>query len=153
MQNQSCDQVPVVQHAISSGKWTVSTLEHALGCEICRDLWIADYMRQKAQVETSAPASSNADILWWKARLQQNQNRVRQTGVVFATAHALAFIVGLLALFNVISHFVFQTGDKLAISGAMVIESPEAMVVILCAVVLSTEVAQIGRYFRRFLRQ
>jgi hypothetical protein len=149
MQNQTCDWAQAVARAITSGDWKPNLLEHAFQCETCRDLWIADGLRERSRIEASHSIPLIADILWWKAQLQQGQCRPRRVGVPLTAAQVFAFLGGLVALFAVAAPLVSHSAEGLSTVPSTAIDSLKAMAVVLVAVILSITASRIGRHSRR----
>jgi hypothetical protein len=149
MQNQNCDRPQAVARAITSGDWTPNLLEHALKCETCSDLWIADGLRKRSRLEASHSIPPIADILWWKVQLQQGQRRPRRVGVLLAAAQVFAFLGGLVALFAVAAPLVSHSAEGLSTVPSTAIDSLKAMAAVLVAVLLSITASRIGRHSRR----
>src|SRR5437764_158677 len=101
MANQFCDRMPDVRNAIAIGAWTPTTLDHALECELCRELWIADYPHEQARPGGLKPMTLNADLLWWKAQLQENRRRSGRAPTMILAAQIFALMAGVVALFKV----------------------------------------------------
>src|SRR5882762_1080327 len=113
MQNQFCDQMPDVRNAIVSGQWMPHILDHALECELCRELWITDCLHEQARVEACKAIPLNADILWCKAQLQQNRLRSRRAVATIAAAQMFALLAGLIALLTVATPLLLNHDDQL----------------------------------------
>jgi hypothetical protein len=153
MQNQTCDLTQTVARAITSGDFKPDLLEHAIECETCRDLWIADGLRERSRHEASHSIPPIADMLWWKAQLQQGQCRPRRIGVPLTAAQAFAFLGGLVALFVVAAPLVSHSAEDLSTVPSTAIDSLKAMAAVLVAVILSITTSRIGRNSRRRIRR
>src|ERR1700730_6878093 len=127
MQNKLCDQMPDVRNAIVSGQWMAHILDHALECELCRELWIADCLHEQARVEACKAIPLNADVLWCKAQLQQDRLRARGAAATIAAAQMFALLAGLIALLTVTAPLLLSPGKELLRSHSPVVASLEAV--------------------------
>src|SRR5215469_2478753 len=113
MPNQFCDRMPDVRNAMAIGEWTPTILDHALECELCRELWIADYLRERARREALKPMTLNPDALWWTARLQENRRRSGRATRMILAAQIFALLAGVVALFKVMALLLLGPDDQL----------------------------------------
>ena len=148
MQNQSCDLMSDVRKAIASRQWMPHILDHALECELCRELWISDCLHEQARVAACQAIPLNADVLWCKAQLQQNPLRRRWAIATIAAAQMFALLAGLIALLTVAAPFLSNPDDQLLRSHSPVVTSLESVATILLGVLFGIHTPRIGRWIR-----
>lgn len=152
MPSQFCDRMPDVRNAMATGAWTAPILDHALECELCRELWIADYLHEQARAEALKPMPLNADVLWWKAQVQENRRRSGRATTMILAAQIFALLAGVVALFKVTALLLLNPDDQLLRSHSPVVAALEAVATILFALFLAIHAPRIGRWVRRYTR-
>jgi hypothetical protein len=143
--------MPEVRNAMAAGAWTPSILDHALECELCREVWIADYLHQQAHLEALKPMVLNADVLWWKAQLQENRRRSERAATIILAAQIFALLAGVVTLFKVTTLLLMNPDDQLLLrSHSPVVAASEAVATILFTLFLAIHAPRIGRCVRLF---
>lgn len=148
MKNEFCDRIPDVRNAIVSGEWKPPILDHALECESCRELWIADCLREKGRIEACKAIPLEAEVLWRKGELQRNRLRSRRAMVTIAAAQTFALLAGLIALLTAAAPLLVSPDDQLLRSHSAIAASLEAVATILFGVLLAIHTPRIGRWMR-----
>jgi len=143
--------MPDVRNAIAIGEWTPAILDHALECELCRELWIADYFHEQARPEAWKPMTLNPDAMWWKAQLQENRRRAGRATTTILAAQIFALLAGVVALFKVTALLLLNTDDQLLRSHSPFVAVLEGFTTILFALFLAIHAPRIGRWVRRSL--
>jgi len=130
--------------------WTPGLLDHALECESCRELWIADYLHEQACLEALKPITLSADVLWWMAQLQENRSRSGRATTMILAAQIFALLAGVVALFKVTAPLLLSPDDQILRSHSPVVAALEAVATILFALFVAIHAPRIGRWVRRY---
>jgi len=69
-------------------------------------------MHERARVEACKAIPLNADVLWYKAQLQQDRLRSRRAAATIAAAQMFALLAGLIALLTVVAPFLLNPDDQ-----------------------------------------
>jgi len=121
-----------------------SIIAHALECDVCFELWVADFFAEKAQSQSRQTAQVHPDALWWKARLSASRSHSQAVLWPIVAARALALFGCLIAVAVSVRKLIF-TSDEFVTPAST--HSMGAVVAVLFAFVLSIGVWQATQHY------